>query len=309
MGWLPSAPQLQDNPLEIATKAAAEGLEPKDYVARALKSGELKLSCEDPDNPKNWPRNLFVWRSNLLGSSGKGHEYFLKHLLGTRNGVMGKDLGEEGRKKPQDVVWRDEAPEGKLDLLVTLDFRMSTTCMYSDIVLPTATWYEKDDLNTSDMHPFIHPLTAAVDPVWQARSDWEIYKGIAKAFSKVAPEVLGVEKDVVLTPIMHDAPGEIAQALDVKDWKKGEIDLIPGKTVPNIAVVERDYPHVYERFTSLGPLMESLGNGGKGLSWNTSHEVELLKRLNGERAEGAVQGLARIDTAIDAAEVVLSLAP
>jgi nitrate reductase alpha subunit len=26
---------------------------------------------------------MFVWRSNLLGSSGKGHEYFLKHLLGT----------------------------------------------------------------------------------------------------------------------------------------------------------------------------------------------------------------------------------
>ena len=309
MGWLPSAPQLQDNPLEVASRAAAAGLEMKDYVARALKSGELKLSCEDPDNPKNWPRNLFVWRSNLLGSSGKGHEYFLKHLLGTRHGVLGKDLGEEGREKPQDVTWRDEAPEGKLDLLVTLDFRMSTTCMYSDIVLPTATWYEKDDLNTSDMHPFIHPLSAAVDPAWQSRSDWEIYKGIAKAFSKVAPEVLGVEKDVVLTPLLHDTPAEIAQAFDVKDWKKGEVEPIPGKTMPNVAVVERDYPNVYARFTSLGPLMESLGNGGKGLSWNTSHEVELLKKLNGEAAEGASKGLARIDTAIDAAEVVLSLAP
>ena len=38
---------------------------------------------------------------------------------------------------------------------------MSTTCVYSDIVLPTATWYEKNDLNTSDMHPFIHPLTVS----------------------------------------------------------------------------------------------------------------------------------------------------
>ena len=55
------------------------------------------MSCEDPDAPENWPRNLFVWRSNLLGSSGKGHEYFLKHLLGTQHGVLGKDLGEEGR--------------------------------------------------------------------------------------------------------------------------------------------------------------------------------------------------------------------
>ncbi|HML11880.1 MAG TPA: nitrate reductase subunit alpha [Xanthobacteraceae bacterium] len=306
MGWLPSAPQLETNPLSIAARAAEKGMEPKDYVAQALKSGELKLACEDPDKPVNWPRNLFVWRSNLLGSSGKGHEYFLKHLLGTAHGVLGKDLGDTGRQKPREVAWHDDAPEGKLDLLVTLDFRMSTTCVYSDIVLPTATWYEKNDLNTSDMHPFIHPLTAAVDPAWESRSDWDIYKAIAKAFAKVAPEVLGVEKDVVLTPIMHDSPGEIAQALDVKDWKKGEVAPIPGKTMPQVSVIERDYPGLYKRFTSLGPLMAKLGNGGKGVAWNTEHEIEFLKKLNGVASEGE---LARIDTDIDAAEVILALAP
>ena len=309
MGWLPSAPQLEENPLKVAAKAKAAGMELKDYVASALKSGDLNLSCHDPDNPKNWPRNLFVWRSNLLGSSGKGHEYFLKHLLGTSHGVMGKDLGQDGKHKPEDVVWHDTAPEGKLDLLVTLDFRMSTTCMYSDIVLPTATWYEKNDLNTSDMHPFIHPLTSAVDPVWGARSDWEIYKGIAKAFSDVAPEVLGKETDVVLTPILHDTPTEIAQALDVKDWKRGEVEPIPGKTMPQVAAVERDYPNLYKRFTSLGPLMAKLGNGGKGIAWNTEHEVEFLGRLNGKVEEGPTEGLAQIVSDIDAAEVILTLAP
>ncbi|MDI4746126.1 molybdopterin-dependent oxidoreductase, partial [Salmonella enterica subsp. enterica serovar Kentucky] len=39
------------------------------------------------------PRNLFVWRSNLLGSSGKGHEYMLKYLLGTDSGIQGEALG------------------------------------------------------------------------------------------------------------------------------------------------------------------------------------------------------------------------
>jgi len=309
MGWLPSAPQLETNPLQVARDAAAAGMDAKDYVAQKLKSGELRLSCEDPDNPRNWPRNMFVWRSNLLGSSGKGHEYFLKHLLGTTHGVMGKDLGEEGGRKPSEAVWRDEAPKGKLDLLVTLDFRMSTTCVYSDIVLPTATWYEKNDLNTSDMHPFIHPLTAAVDPVWEARSDWEIYKSIAKAFSRVAPEVLGVEKDVVLNPIMHDSPNEIAQALDVKDWKKGEVEPVPGKTMPTVATVERDYPNVYARFTSLGPLMEKVGNGIKGIAWPTAHEVEHIKRLNGVVVDGPTKGLARIESDVEAAEALLMLAP
>ena len=85
---------------------------------------------------------------------------------------------------------------------------MSTTCLYSDIVLPTATWYEKNDLNTSDMHPFIHPLSTAVDPAWQSRSDWDIYKGFAKKFSEVCVGHLGVEQELVLTPLMHDTPGD-----------------------------------------------------------------------------------------------------
>ena len=98
MGWLPSAPQLKTNPLQVVKDATAAGLDAKDYAVRALKDGTLQMSCEDPDAPQNWPRNLFVWRSNLLGSSGKGHEYFCKHLLGTENGVQGKDLGKDEAK-------------------------------------------------------------------------------------------------------------------------------------------------------------------------------------------------------------------
>ena len=47
---------------------------------------------------------------------------------------MGKDLGEEGGVMPKEAVWHDEAPKGKLDLLVTIDFRMSTTC----VLFPTS---------------------------------------------------------------------------------------------------------------------------------------------------------------------------
>ncbi len=222
---------------------------------------------------------------------------------------MGKDLGEEGHAKPVEAVWHDEAPKGKLDLLVCIDFRMSTTAVYSDIVLPTASWYEKDDLNTSDMHPFIHPLQAAVDPAYESKSDWEIFKSIAKKFSEVAPEVLGVETDIVQLPLLHDTAAELAQA-HVKDWKKGECDLIPGKTAPNYIAVERDYPNLYKKFTSVGPLLEKLGNGGKGINWDTKVEVGHLRDLNGVvQDEGVSKGLARLNTAIDAAEMILMLAP
>jgi nitrate reductase / nitrite oxidoreductase, alpha subunit len=311
LGWLPSAPQLGENPLGIASQAELINKSSADYVVEKLKSGELKMACEDPDDPKNFPRNLFVWRSNLLGASGKGHEYFMKYMLGTKHGIQGKDLGELSENKPVDVVWHDKPSTGKLDLLVTLDFRMSTTALYSDIVLPTASWYEKNDLNTSDMHPFIHPLSAAIDPVWESRSDWEIYKTIAKKFSKLCENHLGVEKDVVLVPIQHDTASEIAQTHQVKDWKKGECEPIPGKTMPSIAVVERDYPNTYAKFTAIGPLLEKLGNGGKGISWNTEDEVDELRSLNRvvTDKESISYGMPRIETDIEAAEMILSLAP
>ena len=127
-------------------------------------------------------------------------------------------------------------------------------------------------MNTSDMHPFIHPLSAAVDPAWEAKSDWEIYKAIAKKFSEVCVGHLGKETDIVTLPIQHDSAAELAQPLDVKDWKKGECDLIPGKTAPHIMVVERDYPvNLYERPLPLyGPLMEkSSVTAVKGIAWNS----------------------------------------
>jgi nitrate reductase alpha subunit len=310
MGWLPSAPQLNRNPLQLTKDAAEAGMNTKDFAVQELKNGNLKFASEAPDAPENFPRNMFIWRSNLLGSSGKGHEYMLKYLLGAKNGVMNADLGKNDGFKPEEAEWVEEGATGKLDLVTTLDFRMSSTCMYSDILLPTATWYEKDDLNTSDMHPFIHPLSTAVDPAWEARSDFDIFKGIAKKFSEVSVGTLGVEQDFVTVPILHDTAGEIAQPFDVKDWKKGECDLIPGLTAPNMVQVERDYPNLYKKFTSVGPLLEKLGNGGKGIGWNTDEEVLLLGDLNHRQLdEGISEGRPQIESAIDAAEMILTLAP
>jgi nitrate reductase / nitrite oxidoreductase, alpha subunit len=55
MGWLPSAPQLETNPLEITKAADAVGIDPIKYAVEQIKSGALKFSCEDPDNPEELP--------------------------------------------------------------------------------------------------------------------------------------------------------------------------------------------------------------------------------------------------------------
>ncbi|OYV75766.1 MAG: nitrate reductase subunit alpha, partial [Acidithiobacillus ferrivorans] len=204
LGWLPAAPHFQRNPLDIAQAAEQVGAQNAesvaDYVVDELQSGRLSFASEDIDHPDNWPRNLFVWRSNLIGTNAKGHEYFLKHLLGAENAVLGKDGAGAAS---QEIHWREKAPVGKLDLMVDINFRLNSTGAYSDIILPTATWYEKDDLNTTDMHPFIHPLGAAVDPGWDSRSDWQIFRHLAKNFSVLAEKHLGKRKDLLALALLH----------------------------------------------------------------------------------------------------------
>ena len=71
MGWLPSAPQLKTNPLQVVRDAQAANMDARDYAVKALKDGSLQMSCTDPDQPENWPRKMFVWRSNILGSTAR----------------------------------------------------------------------------------------------------------------------------------------------------------------------------------------------------------------------------------------------
>jgi nitrate reductase alpha subunit len=311
LGWLPSAPHFNENPLEIVRRAEADGATDEAAIVRRvverLESGDLAFAAEDIDAPENFPRNLFVWRANLLGTSAKGHEYFLKHLLGAQNGVM-QDVRPEARGR--EIRWREDAPIAKLDLLVDINFRLNSTGAYSDIVLPTATWYEKNDLNTTDMHPFIHPLTAAVDPGWESRSDWQIFRTIARKFGELAERHLGVRRDLVATPLMHDSPTELGQPLEVRDWKRGECEPVPGRTMPQLKVVERDYPNVGRMYEALGPLMVKLGNNVKGIDWETTEEYERLKTHVGViRAPGKTEGMPSLAEDVHVCEAILTLAP
>lgn len=89
------------------------------------------------------------------------------------------------------MTWPDTVPEGKLDMLMSIDFRMTSTTLFSDVVLPAATWYEKGDLSSTDMHPYIHAFSPAIDPPWETRSDYDAFGAIAKAFSAQARTHLG----------------------------------------------------------------------------------------------------------------------
>ena len=252
MGWMPFYPQFEQNTLELTKEATANGATDdagiEKYVLEKLKSKDLKYSVSDPEAEENFPRVWYIWRGNAIMGSMKGHEYCLKHYLGTHSNAIGQDSEEHTKE----VKWHDVAPVGKMDLIVDLNFRMDSSALYSDIVLPAASWYEKADLNSTDLHSFIHPLSAAIAPVWESKTDWEIFRELAKATSEAAKKYLPEpQKDIVTSPLAHDSAGEISQPT-IKDWYHGECEAIPGKTMHKLTVVDRDYTKLYDKFITLG---------------------------------------------------------
>jgi len=307
-GWLPFFPQFDRSSLEVAKEAAASGAADDDqliqHVAGQLQNGQLRFAVEDPDAPQNWPRVWFIWRGNAIGTSAKGHEYFLRHYLGTHSNAVAP---ERARGFTSEITYHDQAPEGKLDLVVDLNFRMDTSALYSDIVLPAATWYEKDDLNTTDLHSYINPMQAAVAPAWESRNDWDIYKAVAQKVSELAkvhlPEPL---RDVVMLPLQHDTPDELAQPT-VGDWKTGEVEAVPGRTMPKFRVVTRDYVHLYDQMVSLGSEVEAKGVSAHGLVIPVGDEYQRLAQRQPRAVNGQV--LPSLFDAREVAESILALDP
>jgi len=311
-GWLPFFPQFNENPIEVVAAARKGGAttdqEVVDKIVDRLKNRDLEFAIDDPDAPESWPRTWFIWRGNAIGTSAKGHEYFLRHYLGTHSAAIAKEPEDHGITE---ITVRPEAPIGKMDLVVDLNFRMDTSALYSDIVLPAATWYEKNDLNSTDLHSFINPMQAAVPPAWESKPDWDIFQRLAAKVSEMAAAYLpDVVEDVVMQPLVHDSVDEISQP-EVLDWRHGEVEAVPGKSMPKFKLIERDYTKLAEKMGSLGLGIRNNGVGAHGLRMKVDDFYDELARKHPDPAsrggDGPLRPSLRRDTEV--CDAILALDP
>ncbi len=307
-GWMPFYPQFKQNTLELGKEAVAKGAKDDEgivqHVFEKLKSKQLEYSVENPEAPENHPRVWYIWRGNAITGSMKGHEYAFEHYLGTHSNLIAKDASEHTKE----LKWHEIAPKGKMDLVVDLNFRMDSSALYSDIVLPAASWYEKADMNSTDLHSFIHPLSAAIPPVWESKTDWNIFKELARVTSDLAKKYMPeTQIDIVASPLSHDSADEITQP-SVKDWSKGECEPVLGKSMHKLAVVRRDYTKLYEKYISLGENVKTKGLGGHGNHYMCEPEYDEMIRSNHfpvEKIDGKVYPSLKED--VSAANAILHL--
>ncbi|MEW5745578.1 MAG: molybdopterin-dependent oxidoreductase [Nitrospirota bacterium] len=75
---------------------------------------------------------------------------------------------------------REKALSGDLELIVATDFQMSTSCLWSDVVLPGVAWYEKYDLTATVSHPYVQLQQPAIQPLFECMPEIWIFKELAK---------------------------------------------------------------------------------------------------------------------------------
>ena len=87
----------------------------------------------------------------------------------------------------------------KLDMIVDVNFKVSTSGMYGDLILPTSGYYERDSLKYSQAYiPYLLLCEKAVEPLGEAKPEWEIFGLMARKLQERAKERgVGVVRDSV----------------------------------------------------------------------------------------------------------------
>ncbi|MDP2624123.1 MAG: molybdopterin-dependent oxidoreductase, partial [Actinomycetota bacterium] len=92
------------------------------------------------------------------------------------------------RRWPMPQVIRDSL-WASIDTIVTTDFRMSTSGLWSDYILPACGYYEKPGIKyTISYLPYVIVGDRAVDPLYESKHEWDIMLMLAKKVEERARE-------------------------------------------------------------------------------------------------------------------------
>ncbi len=154
----------------------------------------------------------------------------------------------------------------KLEFLIVQDIFLSETARLADVVLPAASFAEKDGTFTNTERR-VQRVRKAIEPIGQAKPDWQITCQIAKKMGKAGFDFAGpkeiMEEIVALTPSYHgisydrlengglqwpcptpDHPGTPFLHAERFATASGKAKLVPLKYKPSAEVPDKQYPFI-----------------------------------------------------------------
>lgn len=82
--------------------------------------------------------------------------------------------------------YRKRILEEVSELFVDINVRMDSTAQWADYLLPAASHYEAWDLRSVGFHRFVNVFSKPVDPIGEAKSDWEIMELLTRKIQERA---------------------------------------------------------------------------------------------------------------------------
>ncbi|NOH83193.1 trimethylamine-N-oxide reductase TorA [Vibrio sp. 03-59-1] len=123
----------------------------------------------------------------------------------------------------------------KLQTVVTVDFAWTATCRFSDIVLPACTQFERNDIDVYGSYSgrgllAMHKL---VDPLFQSRTDFEIFTELSRRFGRHKEYTRGMDEMEWVRSLYSDCRDANKGKFDMPEfdefWEKGVLDFGTGK--------------------------------------------------------------------------------
>jgi anaerobic selenocysteine-containing dehydrogenase len=128
----------------------------------------------------------------------------------------------------------------KLDLVVAVNFRMTTSARHADYLLPAAGYYEKHGIKYGQSYlPYIIVSDQAVSPLGESKSEWEIFGRLTERVS-----IRAGERAIGKVRGYRDRPVDLRDAYE-RYTNKGEYDPHdPADPVKLIDKIFRSSPSV-----------------------------------------------------------------
>jgi molybdopterin-containing oxidoreductase family molybdopterin binding subunit len=159
----------------------------------------------------------------------------------------------------QNRILRELFP--RLDFIAVADFSMTDTAQQADVVLPTTTWFENDDLVPS-MHVHVMLQEKAIDPMYECKSDLAIFSmlaeklGFGEQFNKSAEDYIH---------LLLDAQRLRDRGITYESLKKDGAFRVP--PMPHIPFQDGKFNTPSGRIEFYNETVTSRSSGGKELEY------------------------------------------
>lgn len=123
----------------------------------------------------------------------------------------------------------------KLETIVSINYSWTATCRFSDIVLPACTPFERNDIDAygSYSNRGVIAMHKLVEPLYESRSDFEIFRDLCRRFGKEKEYSRGMDEMQWVEKLYNDCRqennGKFAMPEFAEFWKTGYVMFPEGK--------------------------------------------------------------------------------